>query len=219
MNSRLLKKSEVEAYKSEQLNANTSELQTSATHSLGTDRESYYALSIMLTADYYADFDYYKVAGFCEWDKDYSSNDTKYVAEKNYEDYVGFTWGGEGTIQGSDYNMRGYFYDFVNNQVYNSPLTASRCLTNSFSGVVWQFIEKNQDGKSLTMGSSYVTLTKIGELQNKMTNVRYTYIHTYNVVKDSVSLTLNSSGLAGGISLSSAEDQWQIEIDLTGIEY
>lgn len=217
--SRLLKKSEVEAYKRDSLNENSDTLRTSATHSLGTDKESYYALSIMLTADYYADSDWYKVSGFSMWEKNYSSNDNKYIAEKGYEDYVGFTWGGEGTIQGSDYNMRGYFSDFVNNQSYNKPLSVSRCLTNSFSGVVWQFIEKNQDGKSLTQGSSYVTLTKVGELQNKMTSVRFTYIHTYDIVKGTVSINVGAGGLAGGISLSSAEKQWQIEIDLSGIEY
>ena len=50
INSRLLKKSEVESLSclEEQENLNSSMVQSSATHSLGGDKESYYALSIML---------------------------------------------------------------------------------------------------------------------------------------------------------------------------
>ena len=63
-------------------------------------------------------------------------------------------------------------------------------------------------------------IIKVGEMLNKVTSVRFTYIHTYDVVRGSVSITINSNGtIAGGLTLSNAEKQWQIEVDLTGFEY
>ena len=215
INSRLLKKSEVESLSclEEQENLNSSMVQSSATHSFGGDKESYYALSIMLTADYYASTDYYKVSAFSTWDSKYSSEDTKQMPEMDYEDYAGFTWGGEGTLQGSSYKMSGEYVDY-------STLNAARSLTNSYAGVVWQFIEKSNNGSPLRTASSYMHIIKVGEMLNKVTSVRFTYIHTYDVVRGSVSITINSNGtIAGGLTLSNAEKQWQIEVDLTGFEY
>ena len=215
INSRLLKKSEVEYLSclEEQENLNSALLQSSATHSLGGDKESYYALSIMLTADYYASTDYYKVSAFSTWDNKYSSEGAKQMPGKDYEDYAGFTWGGEGTLQGSSYKMTGEYVDL-------SALSAARCLTNSYAGVVWQFLEKNSSNSPLRTASSYMHIIKVGEMLNKVTSVRFTYIHTYDVVKGSVSITINSNGtIAGGLTLSNTEKQWQIEVDLTGFEY
>ncbi len=218
--SRLLKKNEIEKLNNmeSQSDVNSENLVTSATHSLGLDETSFYALRIWMTADYYASLDYYSASAFSIWDREYYSNDKKEIPEMNYEDYAGYTWGGEGTLQAIDHRTVCQYYDSKSKQYSN--LNASRTLTNSYAGVVWQFLEKTGTNNCLDYSSSYVNLQKVGSLQNKATSLRFTYIHTYDVVKGSVSITMNSNGtIAGGLTLSNTEKKWQVEIDLPGFEY
>lgn len=57
-------------------------------------------------------------------------------------------------------------------------------------------------------------------VKGKKTNVKFTYIHTYTKVGGSISFTADTNKLlACGISLSSTEKQWQIEVDVPGLSY
>ena len=48
--------------------------------------------------------------------------------------------------------------------------------------------------------------------KGKETNIRLTYIHTYQSTVGSISFQGGSSGVAAGVSLSRCDKQWQIEI-------
>ena len=57
------------------------------------------------------------------------------------------------------------------------------------------------------------------ELKYKETNAKFTYIHTYNNIKPSVSISLSGNGLAGSIILSQDKNTWQMQIDVPALIY
>lgn len=128
-------------------------------------------------------------------------------------DFIAITWGGGGELKNTARSISGiYQYD-------QGDISFSRAESDTYYGYCWQFNEKT--------GSYYADYidcyAKIAKtyttVQSKETSIQLTYIHTYQSAVGSVSFEGGSSGAAAGVSLSSCDKQWQLEIDVPGITY
>lgn len=124
------------------------------------------------------------------------------------DDFVGFAWGGKfdsfsrsisgRTIAGS--SMSFYSADYIAN-----------------TGCVWGF---NESAPQMDYLNAYITLNK-----NTLTGGGNTtafvakYIHTYQSSVGNISLSVTSSGVGGGFTLSSCPKQWSLVTTLTGFQY
>ena len=140
--------------------------------------------------------------------------DTNKAAEEWDFDYIGITWGGARTLVANTHSISGKYYN-------GNAVSFSKQTSDSYAGYVWQFNEKSGYlGKEMKLATATVNISKVGTSENKETNAKMTYIHTYGKIKGDISLTYNSDGsAAAGVSLSETSEQWQIEIDVPGIVY
>ncbi|MCD8294497.1 MAG: hypothetical protein LUE27_04515 [Clostridia bacterium] len=208
--SRLLSKAEVEEIE----NGDASiKLLSSGETEIGSDTESYYKLTIVLEVLHNTSNGYYTVTGTASWDKIVSSSSKK-SAEENYEDYIGLTWGGNGAFKALSYSASGTYYN-------GKSATMTRCISDTYNGYVWQFYEKSGFlGKELENATVTANISLIGAEQGKETNAKLTYIHTYGTLESGFTVSLSSNGsLSAGLTMSSSENAWQIQVDVSGIPY
>lgn len=186
----------------------------SVTETIGSDSESFYYLDIAMSVVYNYSTKQYSVTGTASWEKKLVSSSQSYkAAEEDYFDYLGFTWGGDKTIVCKSQSISGNYYN-------DEEVEFSRKISDAYVGYVWQFNEKSgRLGKEMELATAKVDLAKVGTSENKETNVKMTYIHTYGKTNEEVSFEVNSKGYAYSVTSSETEEQWQIEIDVPGIKY
>lgn len=135
-------------------------------------------------------------------------------------DFISITWGAGGELMNSSSSDRSisgrYQYD-------QGSISFSRANSDTYRGYCWQFDEIKPVGLTNYFADyidSYVKLKKTSSTYfGKQTNIRMTYVHTYQSAVGSISFSGGSSGAAASVSLSSCDKQWQIEIDVPGIYY
>lgn len=208
--SRLMTNQEVAEY-----NARTTSLSTRANTWVGEDGEEHQGgkLSIYLVVYKDSSRNYYAY-GTADWENGiYSSGEN---APASGYDFIAISWGGDGELKNSSSSDRSisgiYQYDQGN-------ISFSRAESDTYRGYCWQFNEKS-GAYFADYIDCYAKLKKTyTTYQGKETNIRLTYIHTYQSSVGAVSFEGGSSGVAAGVSLSSCDKQWQIEIDVPGIYY
>lgn len=182
---------------------------------IGSDNESLYYLDIGMTVKYNSGTGQYIITGTASWKEEivwpWESNK---AAEEKYFDYLGITWGGDKDIIAHSHTITGNYYN-------GDSVSFAKQLSDSYVGYVWQFNEKSGYlGKEMEEATATVNISKYGASQNKETNAKLTYIHTYGVIEGNVSFTYGADGNAAAeLSLSETEKQWQIQIDISGIAY
>lgn len=185
---------------------------------IGEDSEKFHYLSIELSVTQDVVTKEYTANGVAGWDKKLTSDSSK-AAEKYSPDYLGITWGGENTLKMISQSITGVYHSGL--FTAEKPVDFARSTSDSYAGYVWLFFEKSEYmGKEMKRAEASVTFESIGELKNKETCVKLTYIHTYDRYVGEPSIEASSDGtVAAGISMSVIPSQWQIEIDIGGIEY
>lgn len=128
-------------------------------------------------------------------------------------DFISITWGGGGELKTVDKSISGEY------QYGQGAISFSRAKSDTYKGYCWQFNEMtgsyfaNYIDCYAKIAKTYTTN------RNKETNIRLTYIHTYQQTVGSVSFQAGTDGAAAGVSLSNCDKQWQIEIDVPEITY
>lgn len=136
----------------------------------------------------------------------------------NGKDYLAVTWGGNGQFKQKSKSISGnYQYD-------QGSISFSQAEANSYAGYCWQFDETKWNLLTRYYADSIranVVIEKTySTLKNKETAMRMTYIHTYDKLSGTVEFSIDKSGVtAAGVSLTTVEDQWQIEVDIAGLIY
>ncbi len=207
--SRVLNKSEFEEKLDDSISGGSS------TETIGSDSESLYYLNISMSVVYNKSSEQYSVTGTASWKKEIVwAWDNYKAAEEFHFDYIGFTWGGNKTIVAKSQSISGNYYN-------DEAVSFSRKTSDSYVGYVWQFNEKSGYlGKEMELATAKVDLAKVGTSENKETNVKMTYIHTYGAFEESISFTPTEEGwIAPSLAFTKTEEQWQIEIDVPGIKY
>lgn len=128
-------------------------------------------------------------------------------------DFLAITWGGGGELKNTDRSISGAY------QYNQGNISFSRAQSDTYCGYCWQFNE-TKGAYFADYIDCYAKLQKTySTYKGKETNIRLTYIHTYQSTVGSISFQGGSSGVAAGVSLSRCDKQWQIEIDVPGIYY
>lgn len=209
--SRLLTKDEITKYSTNK----SVNVCSSSNDDIGSDTEYMYYLTINMALTYNSSTMQYKITGTATWDDVlvWAWENNK-AAEEFFHDYIGITWGGNDTLISSSQSISGIYYG-------GNAVSFSKKTSNASAGYVWQFKEKSGYlGKEMKIATANVQIAKVGALENKQTSARMTYIHTYGTINGSVSINVNSNAtIAAGVTLSGTQKQWQVEIDVHGIEF
>ena len=134
------------------------------------------------------------------------------------KDYLAVTWGGYGEFRQYSKNISG---NYQHNQ---GSISFSQAVANSYAGYCWQFDEIKQtllnNYYADTISANVVIEKTYATLRDRETAMRMTYIHTYDSLSGTIEFSLDTSGVAAaGVSLTTVEDQWQIQVDVAGLMY
>lgn len=180
---------------------------------IGKDRTILYCLTIEMSVIVDNKTGEYEVSGTSKWQNESSFNHAT-VGEKWSLDYIGLTWGGNGSLCATKQYTYAQCWD------NNEEIPISKRVSDSYAGFVWAFHEVI-GYTHMNFAVTSVKLKTVGEKQGKETSAKLTYIHTYTAIEvgGSLSLTIGANGLAGGVVFSTTGKYWQIQIDVPGIKF
>lgn len=208
--SRLMTNQEVSEY-----NARLSAGQTRANTWVGEDGEDHQGgkLSIYLVVYKDSSRNYYAY-GTADWENGVYHGGVN-GPSAGY-DFIALTWGGGGELKNSSSSDRSISGEYQYDQ---GAISFSRAQSDTYCGYCWQF----DDTKGAYFADYIDCYAKLSQTYSgylgKETNIRLTYIHTYQAAVGTISFEGGSSGAAAGVSLSSCDKQWQLEIDVPSIFY
>lgn len=208
--SRLLKKNEINSP-----NDYNDTLTTAATvvSNVGSDTTSKYRLTINLKVLHNETEEYYLVTGSASWKAELVwgwENDK--AAEEDADDVIGITWGGGEKVAATFSSISGIYHDNAGNVQFTKEIS------NSLGGYVWLFREKSGFwGKELKDATATIYLNSMSDT-GLFTNVKMTYIHTYNRIDVSGNVSIGDD-LSLSLTPSIVQYSWQIQIDVFGIKY
>lgn len=216
INSRLMNANEVMAYKkSLATQKSTSPLDVTQTGLIGEDSETKGELVITLLV-YKDSIGNYEAYGNADWTNGAWPFPDGYNRPGPGLDFIALTWGGEGELKCIDYSCSGYY------QFDQGAISFSRANSDTYRGYCWQF----EDTTSILGNfyadyiNNYAELTKTyPSIKNKETNVKLTYVHTYQSSVGTITFTGGYNAAAAEVSLSSTDKQWQIEVDVPSVTY
>lgn len=174
--------------------------------------DSYYYLTITLLVEQSGD--YYYVSGTADWQNKAIMGGVQ-TAEEGTDDFLAITWGGNGELMSLSNSFSGYYYN-------NNAIPAAKCLSDSYGGYCWRFIEKTGIifGSPMRTATADVLLTKTyQQMQNKQTNVKMTYIHTYTSFNPTASFSLGTNNVAATVTITPSTNSWSIQVDVPGLMY
>ncbi|MEG0407541.1 MAG: hypothetical protein RR623_01590 [Bacilli bacterium] len=127
-------------------------------------------------------------------------------------DFVALTWGGNNNLVQTSKSLSITNFN-------GQAMSYGQAKADSYSGYCWSFNE-SVGGKDMRSLQATAQIKRVNStLKNKQTNMKFTYIHTYQSTTGSISFGAGSSGLAGSVNLSSTASKWQLEVDVPGIVY
>ena len=182
---------------------------------LEDDHGALYNLTLYLELKYNQSTDIYSVTSEANWVPNFTLPwKTYHDAEATYMDYWGITWGGNKTLEAQDFSISGIYERDRGN------VNFSRKESDAYAGFIWQFNEQAfWPGAVMRNGVANVTLKKVGKMSGLHTNATVKYIHTYGSLDTSVTIGVNSSGLAPSITFDTTESAWELELQVDGIKY
>lgn len=204
--SRMLNRAEVEQFKS--TNVAPSLQNTSSGNATYAVRQ----LTITLSKSRDAHRNYV-LNGYAEWNTEHLTNDG-YTYPYPGEDYLAIRWGGERTLVATGCSFAGQYTD-------GSRMTGNLEKSDAYAGYCWAFDEKTATfGKVMDHASVVVVLDHVNsQLMNKQDGAILQYIHTYEEKKPTWHIEFDGESFSGGFTLNNCSKQWQLETDVTGIEY
>lgn len=212
-NSRLLSQEEVEAIGiSNFTDLASQKVEISPQSVAGNSRGK---LSITFTCNTLSDSNYaakYQLKGKASW----SGFDTVYNSTNNPavgEDFFGFAWGGD--LTSTSPSASATWNGGGSQSIYMSDAAAN-------AGTVWSFEEFRGGAYMIYVSPANIGLTiqkKVLTGNGNTTQAILKYIHTYQTVSGSISITANSSGVGSGFTLSSTSKQWSIVCTMSNIAY
>lgn len=163
----------------------------------------------------YRDANYrYRAYGTADWKNGIYGGSSNPESPSSGYDCMGFTWGGNGELKQTSSSASGQY------QFGQGSITTSKAASKSYSGVAWNFNEQNSFSFYADYIDCEVALAKTySTVKNKETEVRLSYVHTYEDVSTSVSIGGGTSVTLPTISVSGTSKQWTIEVSVPGVKY
>lgn len=221
--SNLMTKKELDEFKEAQALAQNLSQSTTLTTGETTGEKvedseaSKYRLTIELAVYHIMPADTYYVVAKSSWKQEWvwfwMGNE---AAEEGSEDVMGITWGGSGRIKALNNSISGRYYDNAGSVTFY-PVEEGR-----FDAYIWSFLEKSGwCGKELQDATATLTLKSLTN-ENTETNIKLSYIHTYNSIDISGSIGISAGSdisVAPSLTIGATSDAWKIGIDCGGVFY
>ena len=130
------------------------------------------------------------------------------------EDYMAIRWGGD-----NEY-LKAKSSGFIGVYRGQVKMPGYQALANSYGGYCWSF-EEYSSGKTMeSAGATVVMRNTYSTSQGREAGATLTYIHTYEELSASATISFNGSGERGvGITLSSCSKQWPLSVAVDGIKF
>lgn len=148
---------------------------------------------------------------------DWTSNDGsgEYTPSAG-DDFISMTWGSN-KLKCTSPSVSGMYDD-------DTAISFDKEKSDSYGGFCWSFPEQEKwlifETRYANYIDTYIKLSKVNSTyQKKETNIRMTYIHTYQSTVGSVSFEGGTQGVAATIGLSGCSKWWRLEIDVPNISY
>ncbi len=222
LESRLMNKAEVDAYKEavEERCQRSEQIQTFSSKSselIGEDYTTEGELTITFTVYDLGDNEYRGCAN-AQWTNGIWILPDGEKRPGNGKDYLAITWGGNGELKRKSKSISG------NYQFDQGKISFSQAKSDTYAGYCWQFNETKWKSLIRYYADSIdadVTIKKTYKTQkNKETSMKMTYIHTFDKLSGTVKFEVDKSGAASaGVTLTTVEDQWTVEVDIPGVMY
>lgn len=183
---------------------------------IGSDSQSFYQLTIDAVVTYNKGTKEYSVDTDFSWESDWWTWpwEADEEAESSNMDYIGITWGGDGTYHMESKQISGTYYD-------NSDIEFLQCDAEPYWGYVWQFHEQKSffaPEQAIKNASAKIDIKKVGEIENKDAKVRITYIHTYTKVDIGVTITIGEEETEAKIDFLQ-QGSWELVMTIDGLIY
>lgn len=183
---------------------------------IGNESTTYHRLTIQLCL-YREDINgYYFIITNSSWKAEWVwAWQNAESAEEFSDDYICISWGGNKQIEA--------IFDVADGNYYGGQeINVRKELSDSKAGYVWRFREiSGYLGKEAEKIMAAVMLNPETNY-NLDTNVKLTYIHTYNQIDLSgkISLTFGKNiEAAAEVAIDVTENNWQIQLDTYGLIY
>lgn len=186
---------------------------------IGSDNDDFHLLSIDFAITYNTSTKTYSATANASWEEQLVFFwETAKAAEEFTPDLMGITWGGDKHLKAQSYSISGNYYSEVNGTV--GAVDCSRSTSDIYAGYVWQFFEKSGIfGKELELVTATTDFKQTGELQNKYTSAKLTYVHTYDRITGQISINVSKDpGIAASIGVTGS-GLWQVELEIPDILY
>ncbi len=186
---------------------------------IGSDNDDFHLLSIDFAITYNTSTKTYSATANASWEEQLVFFwETAKAAEEFTPDLMGITWGGDKHLKAQSYSISGNYYSEVNGTV--GAVDCSRSTSDIYAGYVWQFFEKSGIlGKELELVTATTDFKQTGELQNKYTSAKLTYVHTYDRITGQISINVSKDpGIAASIGVTGS-GLWQIELEIPYLLY
>lgn len=134
------------------------------------------------------------------------------------KDYLAITWGGKGELKQKSKSISGSY------QFNQGDISFSQAKADSYAGYCWQFDESKwvllTRYYTDSISANVVIDKTYDAKRDKETTMKLTYIHTFDKLSGSIEFSADSTGkAAAGVTLSTVKDQWQIQVDISGLVY
>ena len=155
-------------------------------------------------------YTYYAAYGYADWANGVFYRDGYNLPDAG-DDYEALTWGGGGKyLVATGKNCYGKY------QYNKGNILCSLEESDSYRGYCWSFQETKYNSWCADYINCWVKLKAKRKSPKKETNVKFTYIHTWQETTGNISF---SSASVASVSLSSTSKKWRVQLDVPGIKY
>ena len=129
------------------------------------------------------------------------------------DDFMAIRWGGD-----NEY-LKAHTDAFMGMYNDKSRIPGYRCLSNSYSGYCWSFDEQS-GSKIMDSATAMVMMrTTYPESQNRETGATFIYVHTYEELSVSASVSFSGGNYTGGLTVTGCSKQWQLAVSVDTIKF
>lgn len=159
-------------------------------------------------------FEDYIATGYASWNTQIILGGEE-LPDAAADDFMIINWGGDGELKASSHSFTGEYHDGTSIQAYLDD-------KDSYEVYSWYFREKlGAFGSTMRYAEAEVIMSKTyPEVKDKETNIKFTYVHTYDDIVPEISFSVGyPSGFAGNVNLSTHEGVWKLTLEVPGILY
>ena len=129
------------------------------------------------------------------------------------DDFMAIRWGGD-----NEY-LKAHTDAFMGMYNDKSRIPGYSCVSYPYSGYCWSFDEQS-GSKIMDSATAMVMMrTTYPESQNRETGATFIYVHTYEELSVSASVSFSGGNYTGGLTVTGCSKQWQLAVSVDTIKF